>query len=430
MSYSIVLTNGAALLTLADGARDTTTTSIDLIGRNYAGYGISVNENFVRLLENFASQNAPNNPLIGQLWWDSTNKHLSVWQGTNWKIISSSQTGATAPLAPVTGDFWWNTTTSQFSVYNGTSWINIGPYLSPGAAVTALAANSVSDGSSTHYVGNVTVNNKLGAVFSTDNASFVPAAPILGLTTIVPGLNLGTGLQVAGNALIGNISSTTVTTSANINASGNIIASGNIRAANFVTTGTVSAASAVFSGNVAFTGNVAFPTGATVDLTAISQSIVPVANLTYNLGSTTSWWNNIYGTAVHAQYADLAERFEADSEYAPGTVVEIGGSAEITAVGVDLSEDVFGVISTNAAYLMNSGAGSNSTHPPVAVQGRVPVRVTGTIRKGDRLVSAGNGVARAGKRSEITAWNVIGRALENKTTSGPGVVEAVVKLNS
>ena len=428
MSYSIVLTNGAALLTLADGARDTT--SIDLIGRNYAGYGISVNENFVRLLENFASQNAPNNPLIGQLWWDSTNKHLSVWQGTNWKIISSSQTGATAPLAPVTGDFWWNTTTSQFSVYNGTSWINIGPYLSPGAAVTALAANSVSDGSSTHYVGNVTVNNKLGAVFSTDNASFVPAAPILGLTTIVPGLNLGTGLQVAGNALIGNISSTTVTTSANINASGNIIASGNIRAANFVTTGTVSAASAVFSGNVAFTGNVAFPTGATVDLTAISQSIVPVANLTYNLGSTTSWWNNIYGTAVHAQYADLAERFEADSEYAPGTVVEIGGSAEITAVGVDLSEDVFGVISTNAAYLMNSGAGSNSTHPPVAVQGRVPVRVTGTIRKGDRLVSAGNGVARAGKRSEITAWNVIGRALENKTTSGPGVVEAVVKLNS
>jgi hypothetical protein len=381
-------------------------------------------------LENFASQNAPSTPLVGQLWWDSTNKHLSVWQGTNWKIISSSQTGATAPLAPVTGDFWWNTTTSQFSVYSGSNWVNVGPYLSPGAAVTALAANNVSDGSTTHYVGNVTVNNKLGGVFSTDSTSFTPAAVILGLTTIVPGLNLGTGLQVAGNALIGNVSASTITTTGNINASSNIIASGNIRAANFVTSGTVSAASAVFSGNVSFTGNVAFPTGATVDLTAISQSIVPVANLTYNLGSTTKWWNNIYGTAIHAQYADLAERFEADTEYVPGTVVELGGSAEITAVGVDLSEDVFGVISTNAAYLMNSGAGSNTTHPPVAVQGRVPVRVTGTIRKGDRLVSAGNGVARAGRRSEITAWNVIGRALENKTTPGPGIVEAVVKLNS
>lgn len=430
MSYSIVLTNGTALLTLADGARDTNTTSIDLIGRNYAGYGISVNENFIKLLENFASQNAPNNPLVGQLWWDSTNKHLSVWQGTNWKIISSSQTGATAPMAPVTGDFWWNTTTSQFSVYSGTSWINIGPYLSPGAAVTALAANNVSDGSTIHYVGNVTVNNKLSGVFSTDNTSFTPAAAISGLTTIVPGLNLTTGLQVAGNAVIGNIATGTVSATGAITAGGAIVAAGNVNAANFVTSGNINAASAVFSGNVSFTGNVAFPTGATIDLTSITQSMIPNANLTYNLGSTTKWWNNIYGTAVHAQYADLAERFEADTEYAPGTVVEIGGSAEITAVGVDLSEDVFGVISTNAAYLMNSGAGSNTTHPPVAVQGRVPVRVTGTIRKGDRLVSDGNGIARAGKRSEITAWNVIGRALENKTTSGLGVVEAVVKLNS
>jgi len=428
MSYSIVLTNGAALLTLADGARDTTTTSIDLIGRNYAGYGISVNENFIKLLENFSSQNAPSNPLIGQLWWDSTNKHLSVWQGTNWKIISSSQTGATAPISPVTGDFWWNTTTSQFSVYSGSTWINVGPYLSPGAAVTALAANNVSDGSTTHYVGNVTVNNKFGGVFSTDNTSFNPAIAISGLTTIVPGLNLATGLQVAGNALIGNIS-TGVITSGAITAT-TVTTSGNIRAANFVTSGNINAASAVFSGNVAFTGNIAFPSGATIDLTSITQSMIPNANLTYNLGSTTKWWNNIYGTAVHAQYADLAERFEADTEYTPGTVVELGGSAEITAVGIDLSEDVFGVISTNAAYLMNSGAGSDTTHPPVAVQGRVPVRVTGTICKGDRLVSAGNGVARAGKRSEITAWNVIGRALENKTTPGPGVVEAVVKLNS
>ena len=133
---------------------------------------------------------------------------------------------------------------------------------------------------------------------------------------------------------------------------------------------------------------------------------------------------------MHAQYADLAERFAADAEYESGTVVEMGGPNEITAAVADLSEDVFGVISTKAAYLMNSAAGTDSTHPPIAVQGRVPVRVTGIINKGDRLVSAGNGVARAGQRSEITAWNVIGRALENKTTTGEGVIEAVVKLNS
>jgi hypothetical protein len=157
---------------------------------------------------------------------------------------------------------------------------------------------------------------------------------------------------------------------------------------------------------------------------------VPTANNSVNLGSTSAWFNNVYGTSLHAQYADLAERFEADAEYEPGTVVEMGGPAEITAVGEDLSESVFGVISTNAGYLMNSRAGDNKTHPPVAVQGRVPVKVIGKIKKGDRLVSAGNGLARAGKRSELTTWNVIGRSLENKTTLGQGVIEAAVKMNS
>jgi hypothetical protein len=161
-----------------------------------------------------------------------------------------------------------------------------------------------------------------------------------------------------------------------------------------------------------------------------TSNIVPTANLAYNLGSSTAWWNNIYGTAIHAQYADLAERFESDMPLDAGTVVEIGGPAEITAVGDDLSENVFGVISTQAAYLMNSGAGTNETHPPVAVQGRVPVKVTGRVRKGDRLVSAGNGMARSAAKSEITPWNVIGRALASKDTESVGVVEAIVKINS
>ena len=79
---------------------------------------------------------------------------------------------------------------------------------------------------------------------------------------------------------------------------------------------------------------------------------------------------------------------------------------------------------------MNSGAGTDTTHPPVAVSGRVPVRVIGKVRKGDRLVSAGNGLARSGARTEISPWNVIGRALTSKTTDGEGIIEATVKLNS
>ena len=141
----------------------------------------------------------------------------------------------------------------------------------------------------------------------------------------------------------------------------------------------------------------------------------------YDIGTQNKKLRDVYATTFHgvatsALYADLAERFEADQKYEAGTVVAIGGAKEITAVKEELSDDVFGVISTRAAYLMNSGAGNDNTHPPIAVSGRVPVKVMGRVSKGDRLVSAGNGLARAAKKSEMTPWNVIGRALTNKTS--------------
>ena len=134
------------------------------------------------------------------------------------------------------------------------------------------------------------------------------------------------------------------------------------------------------------------------------------------------------GSRLNATYADLAERFEADDAYSPGTVVELGGDKEITAVRHDLSEDVFGVISNTAAYLMNSGAGNDSTHPPVAVSGRVQVKVTGPVRKGQRLVSAGNGIARAAIVGEASAFNTIGRSLTEKASTTIGTVEAIVMI--
>jgi hypothetical protein len=106
----------------------------------------------------------------------------------------------------------------------------------------------------------------------------------------------------------------------------------------------------------------------------------------------------------------------------------MGGEKEITAVQYELSEDVFGVVSDTAAYLMNAGAGSDTTHPPIAVSGRVQVKVTGKVRKGQRLVSAGNGIARAANDGEATAFNVIGRSLENKIDDGAGTVEAIVTI--
>jgi hypothetical protein len=116
------------------------------------------------------------------------------------------------------------------------------------------------------------------------------------------------------------------------------------------------------------------------------------------------------GLATSAQYADLAEKFEADYDYDAGTVVQIGGEREVTMCETTASEDVLGVVSSYPAYLMNS---EQEDGIQVALAGRVPVKVTGSVTKGDRLVSAGNGTARKATDSEITAFNCIGRALES-----------------
>jgi hypothetical protein len=152
------------------------------------------------------------------------------------------------------------------------------------------------------------------------------------------------------------------------------------------------------------------------------------ANGVGNIGATGATFNTVFAKATSAEYADMAERFHADEEYKSGTIIELGGVNEVTLCVDDLSDKVFGVVSTQPAYLMNGGAGTNVTHPPIAMSGRVPVNVMGFITKGDRLVSAGNGVARSANLDEITSFNVIGRALESKTDEGIGSVEAIVKI--
>ena len=140
----------------------------------------------------------------------------------------------------------------------------------------------------------------------------------------------------------------------------------------------------------------------------------------------------IYATATSAQYADIAERFAADAVMTPGAVVMFGGAQEITETAEELSDKVFGVVSTQPAYMMNSGAGNNDSHPFVAMTGRTPVRVTGTVNKGDRLVSSSvKGTARAARTGEsINPFHVIGRALESKSDAGIGLVNCFVQAKN
>ena len=141
---------------------------------------------------------------------------------------------------------------------------------------------------------------------------------------------------------------------------------------------------------------------------------------------------NLEGTATAAQYSDVAERFASDEVLAAGTVVALGGAEEICKVNEEGSDEVFGVVSSldQAAFKMNGGAGNDDTHPYVAMTGRVDVKVIGTVSKGDRLISASvPGYAKAAIKSECTAFNVIGRALTSKTTTGTGSVLAAVRTS-
>ena len=141
---------------------------------------------------------------------------------------------------------------------------------------------------------------------------------------------------------------------------------------------------------------------------------------------------NLTGTATAAQYSDVAERFASNEALTPGTVVALGGAEEICKVNEEGSDEVFGVVSSKdqAAFMMNGAAGDDNTHPYVAMTGRVDVKVIGTVSKGDRLISASvPGYAKAAQKSECTAFNVIGRALTSKTTTGTGSVLAAVRTS-
>lgn len=425
MAYTINLTDGTIFATVADGTINTASSMV-LVGKNYAGYGEFLDENFIHLLESGANTTPPGAPLTGQLWWDKANNVMKVFNGTTFKTISAATASSTAPSSNVTGDLWFDTVNQQLKVWNGSSFTLIGPASSAGQGTSGAIVTTITDNLSVqHVVIQLFVQDTIVGMISKD-ATFTPQTAITGFTTISPGLQLSSTVS---NALFRG----TATNSQTLNS---LADTAFMRTnTNTSTTGTVgvlndsgltvgldqdgrlsvdTSTSALQITNQTTNSNILF---------RVSPGGVPTTVMTIN-GST----GTISGNQINANYADVAERFSADNALDAGTVVELGGTHEITMSERELSDNVFGVISTRAAYLMNSNAGSDVTHPPVAMTGRVPVKCVGTINKGDRLVSAGNGMARSAAPGEATPFNVIGRALEAKTTQEEGMVEAIVTI--
>ena len=498
MAYTVNKTNNSASpnqYTVQDGVVNNQT-DLSFIGKGYAGYGESIAENFLHLLENFSNTSAPTKPITGQLWWDSTNGKLKVYNGSAFQTAGGSAPyQATAPSGLSQGDLWIDSDTGQLYFYNGSTSVLVGP---PGATGTTngFTYDSILDSTDTSQ--NITKwfnDGNLIAIISEDE--FTPKSSITGFATIKKGITLSTAisgnkfqgtasdadtlggiaaanylrsnandttsgtLSVAndGGIIVGvdadltitvdgsgaNISNTIVDTdiSFKVNDGGVTTTVMTIDGANarvgigtatptqaLEVSGTIKATSieAATAGNVTgnLSGNVT-SSGAntmgtlTMGGTFTSKAILPDATTTYDIGSTTKKYNTVFAKATSAQYADLAEIYESDAEYEVGTVVIFGGEKEITVSSMGADTRVAGVISENPAYLMNSEA----TGQAVALQGKVPCKVVGTINKGDMLVTHSQHPGVARKTNDPKVGTVIGKALEEYNSTEIGTINIV-----
>jgi hypothetical protein len=539
MAYKINNTFGTLLVTLADGTIDVSTTDLTLIGKGYAGFGEKLNENLIKLLENFNNTTAPTNKQQGQLWFDKTNKRINVWTGEKWKPAGGPTNSATQPTNAVQGDLWFDTSNNQLYVYTGTAWTLIGPTTVAGSGITQVITETPEDntGVKRSILKLVTNDTVVGVV---SNIAFTPSSTeTLGAALVSAGFSsIAQGIQLSSSVASAKFRGTSTDSDA----------LGGVAAANFLrsdgddtTTGklTVQSDTGLVLGagqditmtltddnltiaqttenkDIIFTVNDAGTTkealrisgadGRIQDLTvgnltvdgtqtivntttlSVEDNIIELnrnistaagmpnyTGLKVNRGATSSateqnlYWvwdetfnddgttiygnaggawtafkssetateleaptlvdlraNVVHATSTAAQYADLAERYEADCQLEVGEVVILGGHAEITRCEKELDDAVFGVVSESPAFLMNAQAGNNDSHPMIALKGRVNVKLRGKGRTGDRIVSAGNGEARVANIDECTSFNTLGRLIKHKYKEETALTECVI----
>jgi hypothetical protein len=198
MAYKINNTFGTLLVTLADGTIDVATTDLTLIGKGYAGFGEKLNENLVKLLENFNNTTAPSNKIQGQLWYDKTNNQINVYTGLKWKPVGSTTNSAIAPSNAVQGDMWFDTTNTQLYVYTGSAWTLIGPTTVAGSGVTQVITESPEDNTGVkRSILKLVANDTVVGVVS--NLAFTPSSTeTLGAALVSAGFaSVAQGIQLS-----------------------------------------------------------------------------------------------------------------------------------------------------------------------------------------------------------------------------------------
>lgn len=401
MPYIITKTNGVELTTIDDASLDSTT-DLSLVGRNYSGYGSPVNENFVKLLENFANTTAPTKPLQGQLWFNNSNRTLNVcYDGKNFKSLANISVQSTIPQTSTKGDLWWDTNTLQLKAFDGLSYQVIGPAVS---SVSKSAWVPVDERTST---GNPYSNPISKFVIGFDAIAtiskaedFEPYGDDLSPFTF-PTIKKGITLLGANE-------------------------SGSTKSSGYYFWGT--AAESLKSDIASTATSVAVSSTSTGTLYYVTFASTGTGNapLRTDAGITYDPFNNVLNaTATAAYYADLAERYSADNNYEVGTVLVIGGTNEVTVTNIRANTSVIGIVSQHPAYRMNSAAGTDSTHPYIALKGRVPCKVLGPVKKGELLVTSSREGYAEVMQSGDHPCSVLGKSLQ-ELTADEGVIEVLV----
>ena len=190
MTVTINKTDGTVLTTIADGAVDTSSTNIALIGRLYRNYGELINENMVKLLENFASTSSPSTPIIGQIWYDKAAETIKVYRDTGFVPLARISSSSAEPSNPGAADLWYDLTDEQLKFYSGTAWIVISPGYTASQTKTGAFAESIQDTTTANHIAVVIrQQNQPIAIFSKDT-EYTPLTAITGFTSVKKGLTL------------------------------------------------------------------------------------------------------------------------------------------------------------------------------------------------------------------------------------------------
>ena len=190
MTYTINKTDGNELTKVPDGTLDTSTTALTLIGRNSTSFGESVNENFIKLLENFASTTAPENAIKGQIWFDTSTNRLNVYDGSGFRATGGPQVSARVPDPLTTGDLWINNETNQMYMYDGTDLTLVGPIYTAAQGVTGFKVDTIIDDVGiSHSISQLFIKNVLLGIFSA--TAFLPKLPIPGYGPVTKPVKIG-----------------------------------------------------------------------------------------------------------------------------------------------------------------------------------------------------------------------------------------------